>query len=288
MKRKFFNCFFISICPHSLLRLSSHSFDNKIDPPQAKRKNPQLRLEGNPPNNKSIKCFQVPNPNLAFLDRKAIFLVRDLEHPDLRPTWLKRQGEWGSWPMSSEQRIRGNPNPGKHVSHQSQRQIKKIDIFFRDASGTGFDSGVLNSEKRGLTQPDTGLGRSINESVQYYWKNELMSNALSRSKLTASLSRYLQSTGWERERKPIHMLHQYLLVIKIYKEVQLGPTPYLPAMEWGSHPSNEKMEAPIHRYDQDLVTSWTRTSTFGSKSPTQQRPLILIMTFVDPVPQAGG
>ncbi|GLT65740.1 hypothetical protein SLA2020_381530 [Shorea laevis] len=88
--------------------------------------------------------------------------------------------------MSSEQRIRGNQNPGKHVSHQSQRQIKKIDIGFRDASGTGFYSGVLNSEKRGLTQPDTGLGRSINESVQYYWKNSLMSNALSRSKFTAN------------------------------------------------------------------------------------------------------
>lgn len=186
MKRKLWKFFFHFICTRSLLRLSSHSFDNKIDLPQAKRKNPQLRLVGNPPNNMSIKCFQVPNPNLAFLDRKAIFLVRDLEHPDLRPTWLKSKGEWGSWPMSSEKRIRGNPNPGKHVSHQFQRQIKKIDIGFRDASGTGFYSGVLNSEKRGLTQPDTGLGRSINESVQYYWINSLMSNALSRSKFTAN------------------------------------------------------------------------------------------------------
>lgn len=76
-----------------------------------------------------------------------------------------------------------------------------------------------------------------------------------------SLSRYLQSTGWERERKPIHMLHPSLLVQEIDKEVQLGPTPYLPAMEWGSHPSNEKMEASRQIYDQGLVTNWTRTNT---------------------------
>jgi hypothetical protein len=58
------------------------------------------------------------------------------------------------------------------------------------------------------------------------------------------------------------MLHPSLLVPEIDKEVQLGPTPYLPAIEWGSHPSNEKMEVSRQIYDQGLVTNWTRTNTF--------------------------
>jgi hypothetical protein len=36
------------------------------------------------------------------------------------------------------------------------------------------------------------------------------------------------------------MLHPSLLVPEIDKEVQLGPTPYLPAMEWDSHPKTRK------------------------------------------------
>ena len=67
------------------------------------------------------------------------------------------------------------------------------------------------------------------------------------------------------------MLHPSLLVPEIDKEVQLGPTPYLPAMEWESHPSNEKMEAPRQIYEQGLVTSWTRTNTSGKGNQRQSQ-----------------
>ena len=57
------------------------------------------------------------------------------------------------------------------------------------------------------------------------------------------------------------MLPPSILVPEIDKEVQLGPTPYLPAMEWGSHPSNEKMEASRHLDDKEaLLTNWIRTN----------------------------
>lgn len=70
----------------------------------------------------------------------------------------------------------------------------------------------------------------------------------------------------------------------------MNPSQYLPAIEWDSHPSNEKIEASRHLYDQDLVTSWTRTNTSGKGNSlqSQRTPVIIIATFGYPVPHAAS
>lgn len=74
--------------------------------------------------------------------RKAIILVRDLEQTKENPD---SKGKANGVP-DHEQRIRGKKNPGKHVSHQSQRKIQKIDIFFQKGPEKIQESSIQKRE----------------------------------------------------------------------------------------------------------------------------------------------